>query len=210
MTAAAAVTADPMAERFTRNTADHQMTVLHDDGLYRHLRFAQPEHSWLYWFEIVTWPGSLTVKGDCGTFTFSREADMFGFFRAHHGSYSAINPSYWGEKTPGGVRSVREYSEDQAKKLITDHLAEVAESGTEVPASARERIADYDDEGRLGYEDGARDLLAELEKAGVVSDVWEWDLTDWQWEFLWCCHAIAWGIAQYDPHRQAAPEAADR
>lgn len=28
-----------IAARFARDTAQHEMTVLHDDGLYRHLRF---------------------------------------------------------------------------------------------------------------------------------------------------------------------------
>lgn len=53
------------AERFTKDVAGHVMTVLHDDGLYRHLRFVQPDRSG-YWFEIVTWPGSLAVRGEMG------------------------------------------------------------------------------------------------------------------------------------------------
>jgi hypothetical protein len=28
-----------IATRFAKDTATHRMTVLHDDGLYRHLRF---------------------------------------------------------------------------------------------------------------------------------------------------------------------------
>jgi hypothetical protein len=30
---------ESIAERFTRETAGHTMTIAHDDGLYRHLRF---------------------------------------------------------------------------------------------------------------------------------------------------------------------------
>jgi hypothetical protein len=40
------------------------------------------------------------------------------------------------------------------------------------------------------------------------SDSWEWDLTDYDWHFRVSCHAIVWGINQYDKHRaaiQAAP-----
>lgn len=29
-------------EHFDQATIEHEMTVLHDDGLYRHLRFAKP------------------------------------------------------------------------------------------------------------------------------------------------------------------------
>jgi hypothetical protein len=30
------------------------------------------------------------------------------------------------------------------------------------------------------------------------TDTWEWDLGDWDWQFLWCCHAVQWGIGQHD------------
>jgi hypothetical protein len=51
------------ADAFARNVANHIKNVLHDDGLYRHLRFARPDRS-ASWFDIVTWPGSLAVRGD--------------------------------------------------------------------------------------------------------------------------------------------------
>jgi len=63
---------------------------------------------------------------------------------------------------------------------------------------AQEEIQDYDDDGMLAWEDGARQLLKELERINLVSDTWEWDLSDWDYHFLWCLHAIAWGIRQYD------------
>jgi hypothetical protein len=36
------------------------------------------------------------------------------------------------------------------------------------------------------------------------SDVWEWDLREWTHQFLWCCSAIPWAVAQYDAARAAA------
>lgn len=62
----------------------------------------------------------------------------------------------------------------------------------------RKLIADYDSDGLLMHDQGARELLGELEKLGVVSDTWEWDLNDWDYHFLHNLHAIAWGIQQYD------------
>jgi hypothetical protein len=59
---------------------------------------------------------------------------------------------------------------------------------------AQREIDDYD----LGYEDSARSLLRELDRIGLVSDTWEWDLSDWDFHFVWCLNAIAWGIQQYD------------
>jgi hypothetical protein len=215
---------------FKCDTADHQMTVLHDDGLYRHLRFSNPDRSG-YWFEIVTWPGSLAVRGDVGGgYVFSRTPDMLGFFR-RNGNIDGINPDYWSEKLPAGSRSVREYSEDALKALIGPPLDEYEKAYPDLlatygsakatydaapsqmrwpygtvkepveptaPGDLWGRVVDYDMNGELSYEPGARGLLHELEAAGVVSDTWEWDLSDWDYSFLWFCHAIVWGIAQYD------------
>jgi hypothetical protein len=59
-------------------------------------------------------------------------------------------------------------------------------------------LADAEFDGALSYVDGARQVLGELERIGLASDTWEWDLTDWDFHFIWCLHAIAWGIQQYD------------
>jgi hypothetical protein len=42
--------------------AGHTMTVLRDEGLHRHVRFAGPDS--LYRFEIVTRPGALALRGE--------------------------------------------------------------------------------------------------------------------------------------------------
>ncbi|MFD7661258.1 hypothetical protein [Streptomyces sp. NPDC059788] len=51
-----------IAERFARDTARHAMTVLHADGLYRHLRFTAPEQG-RFPFELITWPYNLVAQG---------------------------------------------------------------------------------------------------------------------------------------------------
>lgn len=87
---------DERAKRnFPLNVAKFEMTVLHDDGMYRHLRFANPENN-NCWFQIVHTPGQLTISGDMGCFTFSRKMDMFQFFNADAGR--EINPDYWIQK----------------------------------------------------------------------------------------------------------------
>lgn len=227
------------AERFKRDTAQHVMTVLHDDGLYRHLRFGNPGSSF-YWFDIVTWPGSLAFRGDMdGGYIFSRVTDMFMFFR-RNGNSHGINPHYWAQKLPDCGKSVREYSDDVLKAELGLRIAEYEKGGyadlaaayerdkaaydaathrqrwpygnvkeptpPESPDELRKLIAEYNDNGDLAHEEGARELLRELERAGVVSGTWEWDLSDWDWSFLWACHAIVWGIAQYDAAKKPAVE----
>jgi hypothetical protein len=207
MTTATAV--QDAAERFADDVADHTMTVLHDDGLYRHIRFAKPATSF-YWFDLITWPGNLAVRGDMGGYLFSRDQDMFTFFRARSGwNAGTINPSYWAEKLPDCGRSVQQYSEDVFVTLVEERLAEYEDddrAGSMSLADARALLADARADGQTSYEEGARDLLAELERGGVVSDTWEWDLRDWTYQYLWTCHAIQWGIDRYDGAPKAAVE----
>ena len=73
--------------RFLIDTAFHRLEIIRDDGLYRHLRMQQPGTS-CYYYDVITWPGYLTVTGDMGTWTFSRIADMFNFLV--HGKVESI------------------------------------------------------------------------------------------------------------------------
>jgi hypothetical protein len=95
-------------ERFKRDTEHHEMTVLHDDGLYRHLRFSRPDRSG-YWFSLTTWPQKLTVNGDVGTYVFSRTEDMLEFFR---GSTCSGGPNfgYWDEKVVASSNPTVDFS----------------------------------------------------------------------------------------------------
>lgn len=239
---------DPIAERFARETAKHRMTVLHDDGLYRHLRFTQMhlcnDAEWrttngFYWFDLITWPGSLTINGDCGTYTFSRITDMFGFFRSRYG----INPQYWAEKVQGETR-VQSYSEDKFRQQVKQDAANAEEEYPGLSAAIEERFYGVLAEWDTTHEDSARRALDEFkyvpegalcpvcsddgERVVLIrkpaysdtltcpqgcgtklepfafTDTWEWDLTDWDWTFLWCCHAIQWGIGQHDAKKAAA------
>ena len=233
------------ATRFKRDVAKHEMTVLHDDGLYRHLRFARPKPaSFMYWFDLITWPGSLTIRGDIGeSYTFSRLPDMFEFFRGKD-----INPHYWSEKLDGGRDSAKEYSEEKFRQLVVEYFVDSVRSGDTprgLGKAVREEILNSE---FLAVEDDARRVLddfeygasykasclcgdaaeftstveADLWRSGHIrpndavhrssvkrvegfrfSDTWEWDLRDYDWQFLWACHAIQWGIAQYDAARKA-------
>ena len=64
------------AKRFKSETKHHVMEIVHDDGLYRHLRFTNPKSD-LYWFEITTTPGQLAFSGDGESFVFRLAPDMF-------------------------------------------------------------------------------------------------------------------------------------
>lgn len=136
--------------RFERETAKHVMTVLHDDGLYRHLRFMNPKHS-AYWFELITVPHALIFRGDGESFVFSRLEDMFMFFRSgirKDGSIE-INPGYWDEKLTSDRDSATRYSEDRFKALVDEQLAEAEKT---YPGVTAEWAEVTEDEYNLEYE----------------------------------------------------------
>ncbi|MEU8136048.1 hypothetical protein [Streptodolium elevatio] len=183
---------DDVAARFARDTKDHEMTVRLDDGLYRHLTFAKPG-TFMHWFDLVTWPGNLVIRGDMDDFAFSRHEDMFTFFRGSKG----INPSYWAEKVFDRRDATERYSEDAFRRAVAHHVA-----GNRV-LSALVKVEILDAPG-LGDEDVARSLLEDFEYDGFrFSDVWEWNFREFTDHFLWCCHAIVHGIQQYDAHKAA-------
>lgn len=107
--------------RFKDDTANHVMKVLHDDNGYRHLRFSKPSSS-SYWFDVVTWPGFLTITGDMGSDIYSRESDMLGFFEKSSDEKYVINPHYWSEKLQTGRSDAKEYSLDKFKSYVAQML----------------------------------------------------------------------------------------
>jgi hypothetical protein len=203
-----------VAERFQKDAANHEMTVLHEDGLYRHLRFTRVvtledgrrSRSSAYWFDLITWPGNLTISGDMDTFTFARLDDMFEFFRG-----SQINPQYWAEKIRGPSR-VQSYSEDRFRECVMD---EVKATKSDYPGLA-DAVEDYFfgpfAEWNTEHEGDALAGLNRFEylpegtegQPFTFTDTWEWGLQDWDFRFLWCCHAIQWGIGQYDASKAVA------
>lgn len=197
-------------DAFLADIEGSELTVLHDDGLYRHLVLRSP--GVMYGgVEVITWPGRLTVSGGHGTWTFSRTEDMVEFFRTSSG-VTRINPLYWGEKLQGGLVSGNRLAEDYDSDLFLATVAEHVEEfiadcdwPEEAIAELRDAISrdvtdDYND---WTYEQGARDLLSHFEfRDGAhrfrFTDSWEWDLTRPSFHFLWSCWAIVHAIAAYD------------
>lgn len=202
--------------RFMTDVTLHEMAVLHDDGLYRHLLFRAP--SGFDWFEVITWPGNLTINGGHGTWTFARTEDMFQFFRSSRG-ITRINPSYWGEKLRGGLtcgnRLAEEYDEQVFLAAVKEHVDDfVAESDwpDEILEDLRAEVASQitDDWNDWTCEDGARSLLNSFDfrtasKRFRFDDAWEWDFTTPSSHFLWSCWAVAYAVQEYDRHLTSSP-----
>lgn len=192
-----------VAAAFAREVADHELTILHDDGVYRHIQLGRPG-SGIDRIDIVTWPMHLAVGGDRGTYVFRRVVDMFEFFRGQPG----INPHYWTEKLVSDGYCVAEYSRDLFEHKVRKHVAGEIRNGDAPRGLSRAVLDEVLSKSGWGYydidsEECAREALAQFEFGPgpwrFPSDArWDWQLHDWSYHYLWQCHAIVWGVARYD------------
>jgi len=190
--------------RFLKEIAQHQMTVVRDDGIYRHIRFSKPRSS-NQCFDLITWPGHLCYTGDMGTFVFSRLTDMFEFFREPNPERGlSINPYYWSEKVlaADSCDGIQEYCHDKfiaaVNEWVTDHIESYMEDDPEAAAALREAVQDEVlecDSNEIRAFDAANNF-----KHGdfEFTDFWEVDCKKYTVRYLWCCYALVWGIQQYD------------
>lgn len=204
-----------IARRFANEVAEHEMTIAHDDGLYRHLKFRHTgkNYSGYYWFDLVTVPGALFFQGDGDGFSFRRLDDMFEFFRSS-AYLGRPNVQYWAEKLAGPTsRQVMTYSPEMCRKWLLDEVRAETEGGRlpGLAAAVQERILDAEE---LTWDDetAARRLLDDFthyeneddrydpdrQPDFRFVDTWDVSFRDYDWWFLWALEAILWGIGKYD------------
>jgi len=188
-------------QAFLADVKHHKLSIIRNDGMYRHIRFREG-NSAIMGFDLITWPGHLCYTGDMGTFVFSRVEDMFCFFRTDQSDFNfnksgglSINPRYWSEKCLAADRDgIKEYSAEKFQKIITDILDEV-EASDELREAVQSEVLDAADEG----EHRAMDAAMSFQHHDLsFDDFWEHDLKEYTHGYIWCCYALAWGIAQYD------------
>jgi hypothetical protein len=203
-------------ERFLDDVKNHKMTILKDDGLYRHLRFKRPDSS-TYWFDIVTFPQSLVITGDMGDMMYQRLEDMFQFFRNSEKDRLGINLGYWAEKVVCGKDEISEFSQNElinvALRYIDDHLD--GEGWTE--DEIQHLKDDVSDEINCCDSNSVRmyDLIDDYKYYKEETPYWnepDFIFTDW-WEcheqaevytfhYVWRSYAIAWAVQQYDLYKE--------
>ncbi|WP_019358034.1 hypothetical protein [Streptomyces sp. AA1529] len=149
-----------IAARFARDTQHREMTVLHDDGLYRHLRFAANKDG-ACWFDLITAPYTLIFKGggDAYVFTIDATEDMFNLFRrtARPGE---INPGYWSEKLRSSRAAATTYSDDLFEKHVAGELKAAEPIHPGVTQAWKDHV---ESEYNTDFEEEARRALDEFE-----------------------------------------------
>lgn len=192
---------EPTEQSFLKDVATHQIAVLFENEVHRHIRFKRPG-TYCMQFDLVTWPGYLAYSGDMGCFVFSRIPDMFDFFRAHNDRPELqINTGYWAEKCQAEDRhGIRKFSPDLFKEQIERRLNE-AEASAETRREVRIDVLRNADDGQ----DAAYRAACEFKSRDgfQFTDFWECNCLEYTYHYTWCCYALAWGIRQYDAARSS-------
>ena len=185
-------------EMFLRDIATHEMTILRDDSVNRHVQFKRPGTRCCQ-FDLITWPGYLCYCGDMGTYVFSRLNDMFEFFRTDRRDKDNpeklfINLGYWAEKIQATDRSNghEEFSQDKFRRVIEGYLEDASDDLRQaVQNEVLSRIYDG--------EHAAFQAAHDFEHGDFYfSDFWDHSFRECTYQFIWCCYAIAYGVREYD------------
>jgi len=188
----------PEYRQFLGHTAQHELTVIRDDGLYRHIRLKK-DGTLNRYFDLITVPGRLFYCGDMGSYSFARDKDMFEFFRIPADECIKPNYSYWLQKMESQDRidGAHVYSPEMAKESVLHHLE--AHTDDAVPAALSKEVHE-----QILTADNDRDLIDALDSFThngeyVFQDAWDWlSCMDLSYRLKWAMHAIPWAIRQYD------------
>ena len=187
---------------FFRDTKDHTMKVIKDDGVYRNIEFSNNGSS-IYKYSLITWPGYLAIVGDMGDLVFKRLEDMFEFFGGHNlkpenPSVARINPGYWAQKLVAKDEDPMEFDEEKAKAFVEAYLEESEISDEEEKGDFREGINYKNIE---IFTDSFYDAICLADKDYYPDDIYGC-VRSYTMHYLWKLFAIQYGIYLYKEHRK--------
>lgn len=193
---------------FMRDVKNHKMTILKNDNLYRHIRFRAPGTNCQY-FDLITFPGSLLIRGDMGCWLFERCEDMFYFFlhgQTLESKSIGINPSYWGEKLecvdnrthhPG----TKEFDTDTFFESLKEQFNEwYGNKRYDFPGYKKSDIWDdiVDWFGGCDFEEDYYRYASNYQWNGHdVFDLESLQMRKYRSSYIWCLYAIVWGIKKF-------------
>jgi len=200
-------------ESFLRDVKDHELIIIKDSGIDRHIRLKAHDSMCAY-FDLITWKGHLCYTGDMGSYLFSRTEDMFKFFRSDKEN-EIPNFNYWAEKVLASDKNsgIKEYSQEVFEQYIKewrlDHVREMFSSNTGDKQLRRKFWETVQSEilnKEYEQEYSARQLIEDwnyYHKEDQYGDFWETDLMDWTYRYKWACWAIQWAIREYDKKKES-------
>ena len=192
----------PTLERFLDDVKNHQLTIVQNDGVSRHLKFANPNDC-NQSFNITTFPNYRVITGDMGSLVFSRLYDMFDFFRSDD---LKINPDYWAEKIrtttyEAQIASYSKFDLEQAKKNAQEYLNTYLKYNDDLSEEDRALLLEDFEWEILRSEDEYEivEAIRDFNFKGFYFDEFDWDgCRVYTYSYIWLCYAIVWGIKKFD------------
>jgi hypothetical protein len=183
-------------EEFLKNVKDHEMTILKDDGEYRHLRFKRAD-SGQYYFDIVTFPYHLVITGNMGEYVFGPCDDILRIFRGHE--LEDLSLYYFNQKCLAGHKS--EWSSDVFWDEVRGILEEPCEESGMALSEAMSILEKNIDDASM---DIACQQFAEFDFEGELGFDVPFEPTDSfgsclapTYTYEWACHAGVWGTQKF-------------
>lgn len=192
----------PTLERFLDDVKNHQLTIDKNDGVSRHLKFANPNDC-NQSFNITTSPNYLVITGDMGSLVFSRRYDMFDFFRSDN---LKIYPDCWAEKIQSTsheaqIASYSKFDLEQAKKNAQKDLNTYLEDNDDLSEEDRALLLE-DFECEILHSENDHEIVEAIRNfnfKGFKFDEFYWDgCRVYTYSYIWLCYAIVWGIKKFD------------
>lgn len=192
------------AQPITKFIGSHQMTVLMDNGVNRHLRFSDDDGKKTnHWFDILTFNEGLLFTSGFGCYSFSKRfvSDMFEFFRGHDS-----DSIYVAEKITSKSESEEVFSERLAKEYLLDCFSNWIESNYFKEDEARCLFDGFNyklDRLDLPSIESVRMSHSKFDFRGYLI---EFDFDDFHpyelsQKYIDCVDAIKWGIKKYDEYK---------
>lgn len=195
--------------QFMKDVAGHEMKVVMDNGVNRHLIFSKGGSS-AYYFGLVTWGGHLCIYGDMGTYVFTRLPDMFEFFRADSRGNDRlyINSGYWAEKcvSDSKFKGLTKFDKDAFRAAVVYRYSEWvrsyrdrydAKTRSDLRQQLRDDVLCNADETEYDAVRSAMDFYHAPTKFRM-DDFYESNIREFTYNFIWCLYSIAYGIREYD------------
>ena len=196
------MTQQPTLEKFLNDVKNHELTIHQNNGVDRHLIFKNPNDCNQH-FNITTFPNYLVITGDMGSLVFSRQYDMFDFFRSDD---LKINPDYWSEKIrsttyEAQIASYSKFDLEQAKKNAQEYLNTYLEYNDDLSEEDRASL----------LEDFEWEILRSENEYEIVEAIRNFNFKGFGFDefhmndcrvyansYIWLCYAIVWGIKKFD------------
>lgn len=199
-------------ERFLNDVKDHELEVIRDNGVHRHLRLKRPG-TISYYFDIITWPGHLCITGDCGTYVFQRITDMFDFFFMSYHDFMlnkneklSINTGYWAEKVISVDKygGIQQYSSDLFKENVKEYFDNFFEDSNESEKDKAHVWQELQEDVLRHAEDSeheAYETIRDFDCAGFEFVDFEYSCQEYTFRYIWNLYAIVYGILKYKRHK---------